>query len=215
MSCWGAGVVVPSAHGSLVFNELAYGDLSNDPLAPTALSLDLGGNWIMGSVDRRDRDYFSLKLPEGCVLAAVVLRASVGSEATFLCLQSGPRLTEQPDAVSLENLLGYASFFSFDVGTDLLPRLGQASAAIGFKGRLSGDVYTFWLEQASTAPTWYELEFVVETSIPSPGMGAIASAALGAGAVRRRRRQAFREAYQSPPSAAPVIAHIAAIDATK
>ncbi|MBX3389823.1 MAG: hypothetical protein KF691_10265 [Phycisphaeraceae bacterium] len=166
------------ASAMLIFNELASGDLSSNPLLPTLLHVDLGSNFIDGSVDRNDRDYFTLALPSGTHLTAIILRASSGSEATFLSLQSGSIFTEPAAGTDLRNVLGYVSFFHSDIGTDLLQSLGSASDAIGFKGSPDGEMFTFWIDQSSLSPANYNFEFIVTEDIPSPGTIAMMAAAM-------------------------------------
>lgn len=167
-----------SSRAMLIFDELASGDLSSNPLLPTLLHVDLGSNFIDGSVDRNDRDYFTLALPTGAHLTAIILRASSGSEATFLSLQSGSIFTEPAAGTDLRNVLGYVSFFHSDVGTDLLQSLGSASDAIGFRGFPDGEMFTFWIDQSSLSPANYRLEFIVAQNIPSPGTIAMMAAAV-------------------------------------
>src|SRR4051794_22479212 len=56
--------VFSGAHAAVVYNESVSGDLSNSGLTPTAVSVGLGSNAIMGSTgfvgDGVDRDYFSI-----------------------------------------------------------------------------------------------------------------------------------------------------------
>ncbi|MBX3379012.1 MAG: hypothetical protein KF805_02870 [Phycisphaeraceae bacterium] len=175
------------ASAMLIYDETASGDLSSNPLLPTPLSLDLGSNFIDGSVDSRDRDYFTLTLPPGTHLAAIVLLASSGSEATFLSFQSGATFTEPAGGADLRNLLGYASFFHSDIGTDLLQSLGSASDAIGFNGSPTGEIFTFWIDQASPTAANYKFEFLVASDIPTPGTFAILATAIVIALPRNRR----------------------------
>jgi len=175
------------ASAMLIFNELASGDLSSNPLNPTKLNVDVGSNFIDGSVDAKDRDYFTLTLPVGAHLTAIILRASSGSDATFLSFQSGATFTEPPGGADLRNLLGYASFFHSDIGTDLLQTLGSASEAIGFKDSPSGETFTFWVDQSNPAPANYNFEFVIASDIPSPGTVAMLAAAVVVVLPRSRR----------------------------
>lgn len=174
------------ASAMLIFNELSSGDLSSNPLKPTLLSVDAGSNFIDGSVAGNDRDYFTLKLPTGAYLAAIILRASSGSDATFLSFQSGSTFTELAGSTDLRNLLGYASFFHSDVGTDLLQTLGSASEAIGFTGAPEGEMFTFWIDQANPSPANYSFELVI-AEIPSPGTIAVLAAAFAIVRPRARR----------------------------
>lgn len=178
-----------AAQGVIYFDELASGDLSNNPGSPTLLVVGLGSNFVSASVSSRDRDYFTLQLPPGLGLAAVMLRRSDGVEATFLGLQAGEVFTEPPDFANLSRTLGYTEFFAPDVNTDLMPRLAAAPEAIGFSGPLAGFALTFWVEQRNTSPAIYELEFVT-VQIPSPGPVALAITGLAASLWTGRRTRA-------------------------
>ncbi|MBL8888242.1 MAG: hypothetical protein JNK16_16410 [Phycisphaerales bacterium] len=171
----------------LNYNEVSNGDLSSNPLVPTLLSVEVGSNFIEGSVDYRDRDYFTLTLPVGAHLTAIILRASSGSEATFLSFQSGSTFTELPGGADLRNLLGYASFFHSDIGTDLLQTLGSASDAIGFKDSPAGEMFTFWVDQSNPGGANYKFEFIIASDIPTPGTFAILAAAVAIALPRNRR----------------------------
>lgn len=180
-----ASTAAPAAF--LNYNEVSDGDLSSNPLVPTLLSVELGSNFIDGSVDYRDRDYFTLALPDGAHLSAIRLLASTGSEGTFLSFQSGSTFTEPPSGADLRNLLGYASFFHSDIGKDLLQTLGSAAEAIGFQDAPSGQTFTFWLDQANPAAANYKLEFIITNDIPSPGTFAILATAIAIAFPRSRR----------------------------
>lgn len=178
-----------SSNAMLIFDELASGDLSSNPLLPTLLHGDVGSNFIDGSVASNDRDYFTLVLPAGTHLTAIILRASSGSDATFLSLQSGSIFTEPAAGTDLRNVLGYVSFFHSDVGTDLLQSLGSASDAIGFKDSPEGEMFTFWIDQLSPSPANYRFEFIIAEDIPSPGTIAMMAAAMIMVIPRSRRNR--------------------------
>jgi len=177
----------PASAAFLNYNEVSDGDLSSNPLFPTLLSVEVGSNFVDGTVDSRDRDYFTLTLPAGTHLTAIILRASSGSEATFLSFQSGGTFTELPGGADLRNLLGYASFFHSDIGTDLLQTLGSASDAIGFKDSPSGEMFTFWVDQSNPGGANYKFEFIIASDIPSPGTFAMLAAAIAIALPRNRR----------------------------
>lgn len=167
-----------ASQAATYFDELASGDLSNNPALPTLLAVDLGSNFVSASASAQDRDYFTLRLPPGHALGAILLRKSDGVEATFLGLQSGSIFTEPPELANLSRTLGYTEFFGHDVNADLLPMLAHAPEAIGFSGPLVGRDFTFWIEQKNTSPATYDLEFVI-VQIPSPGAWVLAASGLG------------------------------------
>lgn len=180
-------LVVPVAQGMVIFDELSKGDLSNDPGLPTLMTVGLGSSVVSATVSSRDRDYFTLRLPQGAALSGVWLRRSDGVEATFVGVQAGAVFTEPPESADLRRTLGYTEFFAPDVNTDLLAKLADAPGAIGFAGLLMVGDFTFWVEQKNTSPALYEFEFVI-VQIPSPGGWGVVLAGVGIGCGIRRRR---------------------------
>lgn len=180
--------VASAAHAIVFFDELASGDLSNNPGQPTLLAVDLGSNFLSATVSARDRDYFTLRLPPGAALASILLRRSNGVEATFIGLQAGSTFSEPPDRADLSRTLGYTTFFAPDVNTDLLGKLADAPEAIGFSGPLVGRDFTFWVDQKNTSAASYDLEFVI-VQVPSPGAWALALSGLGVTLWSGRRRR--------------------------
>lgn len=181
----------------MIFNELASGDLSNNAALPTFLPVDLGSNFLFGTVSSQDRDYFTLRLPPGTALASILLRQSDGVQDTFLGLQAGSSFTEPPQAANLTRTLGYTTFFPSDVNTDLLPRLADAPEAIGFSGPLAGIDFTFWVEQKHTSPAAYDFEFII-VGIPSPGAWVLGLAGLGMSLWSTRRSRSIATMPNQP-----------------
>src|SRR4051794_32629942 len=65
--------VVPA----VLYDESASGDLSNNKFAPTARTLALGTNSVLGSVSGfggDGQDWITLHLPSGMVLSSLVLK---------------------------------------------------------------------------------------------------------------------------------------------
>jgi hypothetical protein len=182
------GALAATSVAGLIYNELGDSDLSNLASSPTVLAVDFGSNFLSASASSQDRDYFSLRLPPGSILAAIMLRRSDGVEATFLGMQQGQVFSEPPHAADLARTLGYAEFFASDVSTDLLTKLAAAPDAIGFSRPLVGADFTFWVEQKNTSPATYDLEFVI-ASIPSPGAWVLTAAGLGVGLWSGRRNR--------------------------
>src|SRR5688572_10612249 len=66
------------ASADVIYNEAVHGDVSDDRLAPTALTLSEGSNQLIGIMSGGDgsvfdRDYFSVDIPDGHVLSQVLL----------------------------------------------------------------------------------------------------------------------------------------------
>jgi hypothetical protein len=73
--------VFTNAHGALGYDESVSGDLSNSGLTPTAVSVGLGSNPILGSTGNHtgtgiDLDYFSITVPSGAALSSLSILRS-------------------------------------------------------------------------------------------------------------------------------------------
>ena len=104
--------------------------------------------------------------------------------ASAIGIASGSQFPSPPSSLSPAPLLGYSLMGLADVGTDLLPAMGQAPGALGFVGPLGAGSYTVWAQETSLSIDQWGLDLVV-TAVPAPG--ALAVIGLG-GIVFRRRR---------------------------
>lgn len=170
------------------YAEANTGDLSNDRLVPTPISLDATDNHISGSISNSDLDYFAITIAAGSSLAAVHLESySSSNSRAFIGMQSGPAFSVAPVDAVAELLLGY-THFGFDnvIGHDLLAAMGANLGVIGFTAPLPAGTYTMWINQTEAAPTQYGFDFVV---VPEPAVaGASGASILVATSFRRSRR---------------------------
>jgi len=185
-------VLAPATQAGVIWDESVNGDLSNDRLNPTGLSLAIGSNTLNATSvggTNIDREYVKLGMPAGTQLSQLILTAYASADSlSFIGVQSGSTLTEPPTGTNPANLLGYAHFGpgSLGTGADYLPSIGTGFMSQGFTPPLPTGIYTFWIQQtSSTSPTTYTWNFVV---VPEPG--AIALLSMGAIAISflRRRR---------------------------
>ena len=139
------------AIASAPYDEEVEGDLSDDRLAPTRLSLDVGDSSVaahqQGDALGRDLDYLTIDVPVGQVLTELFVDgyvAAPGNQA-FLGLQSGPIFTTDENSTTPADLLGGAIYGSQNVGQDILPLMGQLGT--GFALPLGPGEYTFWFNQ--------------------------------------------------------------------
>ena len=88
-----------AAHGDTVYNESVSGDLSNNGLAPTVLTVSQGSNDVYGTTGKSaagviDRDYFTFTVPEGMELTAITVlpgTTTLGPDGeSFIGIESGP-----------------------------------------------------------------------------------------------------------------------------
>ncbi|MBL0926773.1 MAG: hypothetical protein IBJ11_03860 [Phycisphaerales bacterium] len=180
----------PTAMANDLWTETTDGDLSDDRLNPTALVTQPGDNFLFGSLGGMrgdgfvDRDYFSITIPAGFRLAQLILTDYLSNDpVAFIAIQPGPVFPNSPSTVRPGDLLGWLHMGSGDVGTDILPQMGQNGQ--GFVPPLPGSVYTFWAQQTGLATDWVA-NFVVQP-VPTPAALGLAGPALAAMAARRRR----------------------------
>jgi len=186
----GCAVVLGSAgiaRAGVVWNESVNGDLSDDRLAPTNLTLHAGSNFLSATFGDGDPEYVHFSLPAGTSLTALihVSWAGTGDNLGFIGVQAGSVFTEPPTGTTVGNILGYAHFGPDEgtVGQDILPLMGEGFAAIGFTPPLTGSDYTFWIQQLGSDAA-FTLDFQV---VPQPGAAALVGVAGLVLTARRRR----------------------------
>jgi hypothetical protein len=167
-----AGILLAAMNGAsrgADYSETVSGDLSNDRLSPTVLSLGAGANGIAGTVVLGDRDFFVASVPEGMLLTKITLDTyqSVNTKA-FIGMQAGSAFTVDPESPDPTLLLGY-THFGIDqvIGEDLLDDLALPPEVIGFSVPLAAGDYAFWLNQTEPQLTGYGITFHV---VPEPAM---------------------------------------------
>lgn len=151
------------------YSEKKSGDLSNDGLTPTVVKLKLGENVISGNYGTKngvtDRDYFTVKIPVGQQLAAIILEPEtvVGLNVSFIGVQKGKQVTVPPVGGSPEDLLGWTHYGTDDEGTDILPAMGTGAGAKGFVPPLPAGTYSFWVQELASCACKYRFTFRVNT----------------------------------------------------
>ena len=187
-------VLWPLAGHALDYDEAILGDLSSEPGAPTAITLDRGSNLVIGNVNGLSdvRDYLTFTLRDGDVLSELRQIEWVDADLPFLpgnrgyhALISGPT-SLIPSATNVGDFLGGDHMDQLESGTDLLAILaGAPLAGTGFATPLGAGTYSYHVQQTGPNGNNYILEFVV---IPEPSTALL----LGGGliALARRRREA-------------------------
>lgn len=160
------------AHAGIVHSEGSNGDLSSDPASPTALVFAMGGNTIIGTVTNSGgvdpRDYIRFTIPAAQALIHLNLLAYSPPNVGFAAFNEG--------ATSFIPGIDTDAFFlsgihvgSADVGSDLMPAFvsqNVTSNALPLPLLGPGD-YCFLIQQTNTTTTSYQLEFVVESTVPT------------------------------------------------
>jgi len=168
---------------AILFDETVSGDLSNNPAAPTALTLTPGSNSVIGTVNGfgngDPQDWVSFTIPTGFVMTSYVNSKYDSTDPQgFTGFQSGSSFSGDPFAA-----LSYAGYAHFGtgatnpntplstVGVDLLPLMADPSFApgtTGFTPPLAAGTYTFLIQQGNDFTTSYQFDMNVR-SVPEPG----------------------------------------------
>ena len=193
-------VVIPCAKAT-DYNESISGDLSNNQAVPTPLTLTLGSNAIIGSVNggTDSQDWITFTIQPGFVMSSYVNAAYTSSDNQgFTGFQFGSAFAGSPGAAA--SYAGYAHFGTgatnpsiptSTVGVDLLPLMANpsvAQGASGFTPPLAAGTYTFLIQQLGSA-TNYEFDATVSAAVPEPAsLWLFAVGSVGLLALRRRKR---------------------------
>jgi hypothetical protein len=182
------------------YNEGIDGDLSNNRLAPTVISLDPGSNTITATSVAGDPEYYTVNVPSGFQLSPVTLVSYVSLDSVaFVGLQSGTTFTEPATGTDVTQLLGWLHFGPGLVGTDILDDIGLGPGAIGFTGPLPAGDYTFWSQQTGANATTYTFDLVLTAAPSVPALSSRLTLLLCAGLglvllMALRRREAYETA---------------------
>jgi hypothetical protein len=170
-----------NAHGVTVYSESVNGDLSNNGLNPTVLTLGVGSNEILGSTGQlagvSDRDYFTFTVPSNLKVTQIIEEAGTqaggGQSLGFFAVQSGTQVTLPTNTATAAGLLGWIHYGPTATDINILPAMGiPANGSSGFIPPLGPGSYAFWLQDTSAGTFNYGLN-VVLAPIPEPSAGAL------------------------------------------
>lgn len=164
------------AQTGVTYTESIHGDLSNDRLHPTPLSLAPGANTISGAFGRSpvpdvpDLDYLTVTIPAGSQLSSLVLlNANVGGAYSFIGVHPGAQVSIPYTTSNPAPLLGWTHFGNADQGQDILPAIGAGAGAQHFTPPLPAGTYTFWIMELDTAESRsYSFQFNLTAAPPPP-----------------------------------------------
>ena len=168
-----------NAHAAVVYIEAGSGDLSGSGLAPTSISVGVGSNEIYGSTGRTtesgtDRDYFTISVPTGHEIVALVEKAgttTVGG-VSFLAVQSGAQVTVPMAPDDATGLLGWIHYFGATADADILASLGSNGfGATDFIPPLPAQDYAFWIQDTGLGSSSYGFDIVI-APVPEPATAA-------------------------------------------
>ncbi|MDX9912689.1 MAG: GC-type dockerin domain-anchored protein [Phycisphaerales bacterium] len=150
-----------------IHDEAVDGDLSTLASSPTPLSLSVGGNTIIGTVNfsnnaAGDRDFFTITVPDGQEIEHVNLLAWSPADTGFIALNSGAT-GFVPGVATNGSFLAGAHITPSRVGGDLLFDFVFLSVTTNSlsEQRLGPGTYTFVIQQTSNIVSSYTLEFVL------------------------------------------------------
>lgn len=170
---------------ALNFVEAVDGDLSNDNLAPTPLTLSSGLNLISGRMGRPDggqidRDIFTFTLPLGLFLSSIEVLSIDSLDNSFYAIASGTSINVDNPTTHLSNaLIGGSGEYLDDLAD------GPEFGGTGLTSPVGAGTYTIWFQEAAVERN-YQMAYTV---VPEPSV--IGSALGGVGmlfGLPRRRR---------------------------
>lgn len=192
----GAALAIASpALAAQGYNE-SSGDLSNDPAAPTPVTIGLGDNFISGTTGRAtgtdpiDADYFTFSLGADEVLDSIlVLDGTTTHGVSFIGIDSGSQFTlVGPGATGI---LGWMHYDDSVVGTNILDDMSVPNMGSSGFGTLGAGTYSVWIQEASPGDlVSYNFNFLVR-EVPEASTWAMMIAGFGLmGLAFRRNRKA-------------------------
>lgn len=177
------GLSLVASQGAVVWNESADGDLSDNPAAPTTLTMITGENSIVGSISGpivgnvSGYDEATFTVPQNTQVFSVTLE-SYGPDATNMSLFN---LYEGAVGADLGNLLASATLEVSHVGLNLVE---APTAIMPLADPLGPGVYTIDIREGGAAQD-YEISVNV---IPEPSVLLMVILGTFVLVTRRRRR---------------------------
>ncbi len=198
--------IVTGTAAAATYTESIDGELSNDRLSPSLFVLDFsasgsvpGSNVLTGTLGRLagtppDRDYVTVRLPSGHVLASLRVgnQTTFGGGGAFIGFAAGSTMPVPETATSATGLLGWKVYGAADLNTDILQAMSvPANGSTGFSAPLAAGDYTFWLQELAAGTFDYRFNFVVApatTVVPLPAAAWLFVAGMATLLAAGRRR---------------------------
>lgn len=161
--------------GAVAWDEVADGDISSDPNAPTPVTFAVGSNTVSASVVAPSDvyDYLTFTILPGQTLTQILQMDFVdvdsgfpGNTAFHAIIVGSTSFV--PDFDTIDSFLGANHMDPLPAGTDILPDLANATlGGSGFDLPLGPGVYTYHVQQVDISLTGYVLDFIIEGEEPS------------------------------------------------
>lgn len=168
-----SSTITSTITSTIPYDEAIDGDLSDDPLSPNQFTLSMGMNPITATLTQGDTEYFSLIVPDGMVMSAIMLNSYEvipdGPEWTYsiyMSIQEGLTFETQVTTAADAALVGNIRFGERNgqIGTNIL-----TSLFVPFEGScpewpIASGAYAVQLGQETSETATYSLNFVVTTA---------------------------------------------------
>lgn len=194
------GALVLSSFTHAIHIEALNGDLSNDPLAPTALNFVDGSNTVAGSVNSLDgvggagsdtRDFFTFTIDPGFQLTEINLFGFTAGNTGFALIDD-VAASAIPNGGTAGSFLGGSHVDDTLLGGGLLGANianDVAGAGVGFTFPLDAGDYTFLIQETGRTTSDYHLSFEV-SAVPLPAAAWLfVSGLMGLFGLKRFRTQ--------------------------
>lgn len=149
----GGGVIkIEQLPISTPFKEEIFGDLSDSIKIPTIIQLSGISDSITSCQqgEPRDVDYFTFNIPHGYVLSELQLInfTTINSNNNgFIGIQRGTSFSIAASEANASDLLGGLTYGTANIGTNILPQMGQLEESQRFTAPLKAGNYIIWLNQ--------------------------------------------------------------------
>jgi hypothetical protein len=183
--------------------EAVNGDLSGDFAHPTPIAVAIGSTTVAGTVEGKgkgvsvDLDYFKVTIPEGQVLAALIVDSGTqggGAIGAFIALFDGATAVD-PGSAAASDTLGFYLYGAGDVGSNILEKMQGftfgGSTSPGFDLPLPAGDYTFWVQEGFLGTFPSNFQIVVQSAPAPPTILLLGLVGLALG-VRHYRRASRR-----------------------
>lgn len=171
-------------------SESTGGDLSNNWISPSTLTLEPGSNYVSGTTNLGDPDLFTINVPSGLQVIELHLanyEFFIQGNRTFIGYQDGATLLQDPLLFTADSS-GDISFHLFghtDIGREILGEFTISPNATSTP--LGEGSYAFWINEVEPQPASYAFEFVTDFApTPEPRISLMLTA-LGILFLRRSR----------------------------